>query len=67
MDNAILEDDRSLSPAQFCELENIGHTKFYQEVNSGRLEAVKIGTSTRILPTARRKWRSNLPRYRPAA
>ncbi len=65
MGNPIPEDDWSLSPAQFCEVENMGHTKFYQEVNSGRLEAVKIGSSTRILPAARRKWRASLPKYTP--
>lgn len=60
-------DEGSYTPASFCEKENIGHTTFYKEVNSGRLEAVKIGSSTRILPAARRKWRANLPKYKPTA
>lgn len=61
------EDGPSDTPDSFCKKENIGHTKFYDEVNSGRLEAVKIGSRTMILPAARRKWRAKLPRYRPAS
>ena len=59
-------DDASLTPAEFCKAENIGHTKFYEEVNSGRLKAKKIGTRTIVLPEERRRWRANLPDYVPA-
>ena len=58
-------DDASLTPAEFCKVEKIGHTTFYQEVNSGRLKAKKIGTRTIILPAERRRWRANLPDYEP--
>ena len=58
-------DDASLTPAEFCKAENIGKTTFYQEVNSGRLEAKKIGSRTVVLPAARRRWRDNLPDYVP--
>ena len=59
-------DDASLTPAEFCKKENIGKTTFYQEVNSGRLGAKKVGSRTVVLPAARRRWRANLPDYVPA-
>ena len=59
-------DEGSDTPASFCKKENIGHTKFYEEVNSGRLKAKKIGSRTIILPAERRRWRANLPDYVPA-
>ena len=59
-------DGASLTPSEFCKAENIGKTTFYQEVNSGRLEAKKIGSRTVVLPAARRRWRANLPDYVPA-
>ena len=59
-------DEGSDTPASFCKKENIGHTKFYEEVNSGRLKAKKIGSKTVVLPEERRRWRANLPDYVPA-
>ena len=58
-------DEGSDTPASFCKKENIGHTKFYEEVNSGRLKAKKVGRRTIILPAERRRWRNNLPDYEP--
>lgn len=59
-------DGESYTVGGFCKAENIGHTKFYEEVNSGRLRAKKIGRKTIILPEDRRKWRASLPEYVPA-
>lgn len=56
----------SFTVDSFCKAENIGHTKFYEEVNSGRLRAKKIGRKTIVLPEDRRKWRASLPEYVPA-
>ena len=58
-------DGESYTVDEFCEVEKIGHTTFYQELNSGRLKAKKIGNRTVILPAERRRWRANLPDYEP--
>ena len=65
-DEPFSDDGPMLSIDAFCEEEDIGKTTFYQEVNAGRLEAVKIGKSTKVRLAARRKWRANLPKYMPA-
>ena len=45
------------SPKQFAENNGIGVTKTYEEMNSGRLSFLKIGTLTKITPEAEAKWR----------
>ena len=42
---------------QFCERWEIGRTKFYEEVNTGRLRIMKIGKLTRVTPEAEADWR----------
>ena len=59
-------DGESHTVAEFCELEKIGKTKFYQEANSGRLRVKKIGSKSIVLAEDRRTWRKSLPDYRPA-
>lgn len=44
----------------------IGRTKLYQELNSGRLAAKKIGTRTIITSEAIDAWFETLPSYDPA-
>ncbi len=41
----------------------IGRTKFYQELNAGRIKAVKIGTRTLIPNYSIEEWVENLPAY----
>ncbi len=41
--------------------------KLYQEIRSGRLRAVKVGRSTRILVTDLKQYLATLPAIRPAA
>ena len=40
---------------------NIGQTKIYEEINAGRLKAVKFGKRTLIPSESLRQWLNNLP------
>ena len=45
-----------------CRLLGIGKTKLYEEINAGRLKAVKVGAKT-LLPTKQFPgWLKSLPR-----
>ncbi|MGA0594934.1 hypothetical protein [Enterovirga sp. CN4-39] len=46
---------------QFCSDNGIGRTKFYDEVNAGRLRAVKSGGRTLVLDEDAEAWRRALP------
>ena len=43
----------------------IGRTKFYEEVNAGRLRARKNGTRTVVLAVDAQSWLDHLPEFRP--
>ncbi|WP_210035471.1 helix-turn-helix domain-containing protein [Methylobacterium sp. PvR107] len=49
---------------EFCELHKIGRTSFYKEIQTGRLEAVKVGSKTLITSAAAARWLADLPRSR---
>jgi hypothetical protein len=51
---------------EFAQANGIGLTLAYEELNSGRLEAIKVGTKTMISPEAEAAWKARLPRYKPA-
>jgi excisionase family DNA binding protein len=51
----------AMSVKEFCEKYGIGTTKFYEEVKSGRLRAVKCGTRTLVLNRDSRAWEDALP------
>jgi excisionase family DNA binding protein len=48
------------TPYRISELP-VGRTKAYQEINEGRLRAVKCGTLTLILPEDYDQWLKSLP------
>jgi hypothetical protein len=50
---------------EFAQANGMGLTLAYEELNSGRLEARKIGTKTMISPEAEAAWKARLPRYKP--
>jgi excisionase family DNA binding protein len=50
----------AMSVKEFCEKYRIGTTKFYEEVKSGRLRAVKCGTRTLVLNRDSRAWERTL-------
>ena len=45
------------------ELLGIGRTKFYQELNAGRIKAIKVGTRTLIPQESIDSWLASLPAY----
>jgi hypothetical protein len=45
-------------------LTGIGRTKLYEEINAGRIEAVKAGSRTLILVASLRDYVAGLPRIR---
>jgi excisionase family DNA binding protein len=46
----------------FCSRFGIGRTKVYEEIRSGRLEAVKVGRRTLITEQAGQEWLRSLPK-----
>jgi hypothetical protein len=63
---SITDEKRNFTVAQFCAAYGIGLTKTYEEINSGRLAAVKAGTRTLIPVESAEAWRRSLPAVRPA-
>jgi hypothetical protein len=55
-----------LSIREFARANGIGLTLAYEELNAGRLEAIKVGSKTMISPEAEAAWKARLPRYKPA-
>ena len=53
----------ALSPREFEIAFGICHANAYEEINSGRLRAKKIGTSTRIAIEDAMEWFRNQPDY----
>lgn len=51
----------ALSLAGFCKLYNIGKTRAYEELATGRLAAKKIGRKTVILRSEAVRWANALP------
>jgi hypothetical protein len=49
----------------FAQANAIGLTLVYEELNAGRLEAIKVGAKTMITPEAEAAWKARLPRYEP--
>lgn len=56
-----------LKPAEFCQRFGIGRTKFYEEINEGRLKAKKVGRHTRVSVDAAREWFAGHSDYQPTA
>jgi excisionase family DNA binding protein len=51
---------RAYSINEFCHVYELGRTKAYQEMNAGRLRAVKIGSKTIIRADDAEEWLANL-------
>jgi excisionase family DNA binding protein len=51
----------ALSIDEFCDSHGVGKTLAYQEINSGRLHAIKIGRRTLIPAEAAAQWLASLP------
>jgi len=49
------------TPREFCLSNKIGMTRFYEEINTGRLVARKLGRKTLIAKEAAQAWRDALP------
>ena len=46
-----------------CNLIGVGVTRFYQEINSGRIKAKKYGRKTLIPANSLKEWFGELPEY----
>jgi excisionase family DNA binding protein len=51
---------------EFAQAHSLGLTTAYQELKSGRLKAIKVGTKTLITVDAQLAWLASLPQYQPA-
>jgi excisionase family DNA binding protein len=62
--------DGAYTLKDFCATYGVGMTFTYEQINSGRLQAVKLGRHTRIPRDAAREWFKSLPAFtekRPSA
>jgi excisionase family DNA binding protein len=50
---------------EFCTTYGVGRTRCYELLAAGKIEAVKVGVSTRILPSSAELWVASLPRLKP--
>lgn len=55
------EDRLALSVKQFCAAYGICRQTFYDEINRGRLKAVKLGAKTMVLKADADSWAASLP------
>jgi excisionase family DNA binding protein len=46
------------------EILSIGRTKFYQELNAGRIKALKVGKRTLVTQESIDNWLKSLPSYK---
>lgn len=51
---------RAYSINEFCQIYQLGRTKTYEEIASGRLTAVKVGSRTIIRADDAEAWLANL-------
>lgn len=54
---------QNYSIEEALQLIHIGRTKLYEELNSGRLKAFKLGKRTLIKQASIEEWLDNLPAY----
>jgi excisionase family DNA binding protein len=47
---------RAYSISEFCNIYQLGRTKAYQQIKSGRLKAVKVGSRTIIRADDAEQW-----------
>ncbi len=52
------------TPEEASKIIRLGRTKLYEELNSGRLKAFKVGKSTLISETHIQEWMEALPAYK---
>jgi DNA-binding transcriptional regulator YhcF (GntR family) len=57
---------RLITVKEMAQANGIGLTLAYEELNAGRLEAIKVGSKTMISPEAEAAWKARLRRYKPA-
>jgi hypothetical protein len=55
----------AMTVREFCARYKIGTTKFYEELGSGRLRAVKCGNRTLILISDAKVWENTLSAVHP--
>jgi hypothetical protein len=60
-----MKTDGAMTIQQFCGLYKIGRTTAYDEINTGRLRAVKAKRRTLISQDAAREWFDSLPEIKP--
>ena len=53
---ADMENRKTLTIADFCKRYRIGRTKVYEEINFGRLRAIKVGRRTLIVIDDAEAW-----------
>ncbi len=51
---------------QWCEDNGFGYTTGYKKINSGEIQAIKVGNLTYITDEADACWKANLPTYKAA-
>ena len=62
-----MPDTGAITIKEFCSRFGVGNTTAYEEINAGRLAAVKVGRRTLIPHEAADNWLRSLPKVREAA
>lgn len=57
----LLQDKGALTVPQFCDWASIGRSKFYQEVNEGRIRIRKVGRKSVVTVSDAQAWLASLP------
>jgi len=61
MNTILLEHRGTLTVDEFCSWASIGRSKFYQEVNAGRITLRKIGRKSVVTMADAMSWVNSLP------
>ena len=58
-----MTEKRAYRPKEFCQVFNISLSKFYDEVNAGRIPVKKIGRVSLVSAEAATSWFNSQPDY----
>jgi excisionase family DNA binding protein len=61
----VVSEKKLLTVADFCQRYSVGRTRAYALIRTGKIKAVKNGSSTRIVAESAEAWAASLPAIAP--